>query len=149
MRAELLRGSGYSAYRAHLETLLDISVLASDMDIYNSITKGFPAARLVQLTEDGTVSPLERDQIIPPQALKNRINRDQLLTVEESDRFFRVAHIHAMADAVFGESEKAKHWLSKPKVRFGGMAPMQMLTTQQGTSQVEEMLLQLAKGVVL
>lgn len=149
MRAEILRGSGYSAYRVRLKTLLDISVLASDMDIHNCITQGFPATRLVQLTEDGTVSPLERDQIIPPRTLKNRINRDQLLTVEESDRFFRVAHIHAMADAVFGESDKAKHWLSKPKVRFGGMAPMQLLTTQQGTNQVEELLLQLAEGFML
>lgn len=33
MRAEILRGSGYSAYRVRLKTLLDISVLASDMDI--------------------------------------------------------------------------------------------------------------------
>lgn len=149
MRAEILRGSGYSAYRLHLETLLDISVSASDMDIHNSITQGFPLARLVQLTEDGTLSPLERDQIIPARTLKNDINRDQLLTVEESDRFFRVVHIHAMADAVFGESDKAKHWLSKPKVRFGGMAPMQLLTTQQGTNQVEELLLQLSEGLML
>ncbi len=149
MRAETLRGSGYTAYRVRLETLLDISVLASNMDIHNCITQGFPAARLVQLTEDGTVSQLERDQIIPPRTLKSRINRDQLLTVEESDRFFRVAHIHAMADAVFGESDKAKHWLLKPKVRFGGMAPVQMLNSQQGTSQVEDMLLQLAEGFML
>lgn len=74
MRAEILRGSGYSAYRARLESLLEISVSASDMDIHNSITQGFPVARLVQLTENGTVSPLERDQIMPPQTLKNRIN---------------------------------------------------------------------------
>lgn len=149
MRAEILRGSGYSAYRVRLETLLDISVLASDMDIHNCITQGFPAARLVKLTEDGTVSQIERDQIIPPRTLKSRINRDQLLTVEESDRFFRVAHIHAMADAVFGESDKAKLWLSKPKVRFDGLAPMQMLISQQGTNQVEELLLQLAEGFML
>ena len=41
MRAEILRGSGYSACRVRLETLLDISVLASDMDIHNCITQGF------------------------------------------------------------------------------------------------------------
>ncbi|WP_020192826.1 MbcA/ParS/Xre antitoxin family protein, partial [Pseudomonas putida] len=47
---------------------------------------------------------------------------------------------------VFGEAGKAKRWLSKPKERFSGLTPMQMLTTQQGTTQVEEMLLQIAEG---
>ena len=68
------------------------------------------------------------------------------MTVDESDRLFRSAHITAMAEAVFGEADKAKRWLSKPKERFSGLTPMQMLTTQQGTTQVEEMLLQIAEG---
>ena len=104
------------------------------------------ATWLVKLTERGVFTPVERDQIIPLRTLKTRIERDQPLTVEESDRLFRSAHITAMAEAVFGEADKAKRWLSKPKERFSGLTPMQMLTTQQGTTQVEEMLLQVAEG---
>ncbi|MNN59486.1 hypothetical protein D3C81_1746040 [compost metagenome] len=51
-----------------------------------------------------------------------------------------------MADAVFGNDEKAKRWLSKPKDRFSGRSPMAMLSTVQGTRQVEETLIQLAEG---
>ena len=149
MLAEVLRDAGYLAYRARLESLLEIPASASDLEIHSRITLGFPAARLMQLSEDGTVSPLERDQIIPLRTLKTRIDRHQLLTVEESDRFFRAAHIRAMADAVFGDPDKAKRWLSKPKERFAGGTPLQMLTTQQGANQVEEMLLQVAEGYAL
>ncbi|GAB3375662.1 antitoxin Xre/MbcA/ParS toxin-binding domain-containing protein [Azotobacter armeniacus] len=149
MLAEVLRDHGYTAYRARLQSLLDIPESATDFEIHTRITKGFPATRLVQLTEAGVVTPLERDQIIPLRTLKTRIERDQPLTVEESDRFFRAAHITAMAEAVFGDREKAKRWLTKPKERFSGLTPMQMLTTQQGTSQVEEMLLQIVEGLAL
>ena len=146
MLAEVLRDSGYSAYRARLQFLLDIPTSASDFEIHTRISHGFSASRLMRLTEDGVVTPLERDQIVPLRTLKNRIERDQPLTVEESDRLFRSAHIAAMAEAIFGNSDKAKRWLSKPKERFAGLSPMQMLTTQHGANQVEEMLLQIAEG---
>jgi len=68
------------------------------------------------------------------------------LTFDESDRLFRATHITAMANALFGNDEKAKRWLSKPKERFSGKSPVAMLSTIQGTRQVEEMLIQLAEG---
>lgn len=54
-----------------------------------------------------------------------------------------------MAEAVFGDRERPGRWLSKPRERFSGLTPMQMLTTQQGTAQVEEMLLQIVEGLAL
>lgn len=149
MFAEILRENGYTAYRARLQTLLGIPASASDLEIHQKISAGLPASRLMQLSEEGTVTPLEREQIIPLRTLKARIERDQALTVDESDRFFRSAHIRAMADAVFGDIEKSRRWLAKPKERFAGQSPMQMLTTQQGAGQVEEMLLQIAEGFSL
>jgi putative toxin-antitoxin system antitoxin component (TIGR02293 family) len=76
------------------------------------------------------MSPLERDQIISPKALG-----------------FRVAHIIAMAQTLFGDDEKAKHWLSKSKDCFSGNSPIAMLSTTQGTRRVEKMLIQLAEGL--
>ncbi|WP_432780651.1 antitoxin Xre/MbcA/ParS toxin-binding domain-containing protein [Pseudomonas corrugata] len=149
MLAEVLRDHGYSAYRSRLQILLEIPESASDFEIHTRISHGFSAARLMRLTEEGVVTPLERDQIIPLRTLKNRVERDQPLTVEESDRFFRSAHITAMAEAIFGDADKANRWLAKPKERFSGLTPRQLLTTQQGTSQVEEMLLQIAEGFAL
>lgn len=115
MLAEVLRDNGYHEYRVRLHALLEIPELASDFEIHTRITHGFAATWLVKLTELGVFTPVERDQIIPLRTLKSRIERDQPLTVEESDRLFRSAHITAMAEAVFGDAAKAKRWLSSPR----------------------------------
>ncbi|NWB98432.1 DUF2384 domain-containing protein [Pseudomonas gingeri] len=146
MLAEVMREPAYGAYRLRLEYLLQIPTDASELETHEMIQFGFEAQRLMQLCDQGDVTPLGRDQIIPLKTLKTRVARDQRLTVDESDRLFRAAHIIAMADTLFGNDEKAKRWLSKPKDRFSGKSPMAMLSTIQGTRQVEEMLIQLAEG---
>lgn len=146
MFAEVMRDAGYAAYRTRLKALLGIPENATDNQIHQQILAGFPASRLVELCEQGDVSPIERDQIIPLRTLKTRLSREQPLTVDESDRLFRAAHITAMADTIFGVHNKAKRWLNKPKEQFSGETPMAMLLTLQGTRQVEEMLLQITEG---
>lgn len=149
MLAEALLDHGYSAYRARLKVLLDIPESAGSFEIHLRISCGFSAARLMKLADEGVVSPQAIEQIIPLRTLKNRITRNQPLTIEESDRLFRTVHITAMAEAIFGDADKARRWLFKPKKRLSGMMPINLLTTLQGTSQAEEMLLQISEGFVL
>ncbi|WP_256590303.1 antitoxin [Pseudomonas sp. Irchel 3A7] len=118
MFAEILRENVYGAYRVRLEALLQIPTDASDWDIHELIEAGFSAGNVKVLCDFGGIIPLERDQIISPKALKTRLARGQRLTVDESDRLFRVAHIIATAQTLFGGDEKAKHWLSKSKDCF-------------------------------
>jgi len=146
MFAEALREAGYAAYRARLNALLGIPEEAGETQIHRMIVEGFPANRLIELCENGAITPVERDQIIPLRTLKTRLHKGQSLTVHESDSLFRAAHIMAMAETIFGDSRKAKRWLIKPKERFDGQSPMDLLATQSGTNQVEEMLLQIAEG---
>ena len=44
---------------------------------------------------------------------------------------------------VLGNPDRARRWLDTSKWRFDGQTPVQMLRTQQGAEQVEEMLGQL------
>ncbi|MCY1395163.1 hypothetical protein D3C76_276820 [compost metagenome] len=129
MLAEILRGPAYGAYRSRLQALLDIPADANPLQIHELIHGGFAADRLMLLCEQGEVTPLDRDQIIPLKTLKTRIAKAQKLTVDESDRLFRAGHIIAMAETLFGNDEKAKRWLAKPKERFSGRTPMAMLST--------------------
>lgn len=147
MYAEILREDAYGAYRVRLEALLKIPTDASDRDIHQLIEAGFSAGDVKALCDFCRMSPLELDQMISPNTLKTRLARGQRLTVDESNRLFRVAHIIAMAQTVFGDDEKAKHWLSKSKNCFSGKSPIATLSTIQGTHQVEEMLIQLAEGL--
>ncbi|MDP0941194.1 hypothetical protein, partial [Klebsiella quasipneumoniae] len=89
-------------------------------DIHDMIVAGFSVSLIKMLCDDGTLSDEERDRIIQPKTLKTKLSANQLLTLHESDRLFRFAHITAMAEVIFGDKGKAKQWLSKPKARFLG-----------------------------
>lgn len=148
MLSETLRENSYVAYRVRLEALLHIPTDASDQEIHELIEAGFSAGSVKALCELGAITPLERDQIIPLECLRTRLARGQRLTVEESDRLFRIAHIIATAQVLFGDDEKARRWLSKSKHRFSGKNPVGMLSTTQGTRLIEEMLIRMAEGFV-
>lgn len=145
--AGVLLDEAYHAYRIRLEASLKIPSNASDQDIHDIIVAGFSASLIQSLCDVGTISPEERDRIIPLKMLKTKLVSNQLLTVDESDRLFRFAHITAMADVIFGDAEKAKQWLSKPKSRFSGKSPTAMLTTTHGTHRVEQMLIEVNEGM--
>lgn len=145
--AGTLREGFHNAYRVQLETYLGIPTQASDQEIHELIEVGFPANSLQILCDHQIISPAERDRIIPYRTFKVRLASNQRLKADESDRMYRAAHIIAMAVAVFGDNEKAQHWLSKPKSRFSGKSPFELLSTSVGVYRVEEMLIQVADGL--
>ena len=145
--AGVLRDDAYHAYRIRLEASLNIPSNASDQDIHDMIVAGLSASMIMSLCDVGTISPEERDRIIPLKTLKTKLVSNQLLTVDESDRLFRFVHIIAMAEVIFGDAGKAKQWLSKPKSRFSGKSPTAMLTTTHGTHRVEQMLIEVNEGM--
>ncbi|TPG75874.1 antitoxin Xre/MbcA/ParS toxin-binding domain-containing protein [Pseudomonas arsenicoxydans] len=147
MTAEVMRERAYQAYRARLEVFLPIPIDASDQDIQQLIEAGFLATRVKVLCDRGTLSNAGREQVISLKTLKKRLANGQRLSVNQSDRLFRVVHITAMAEVLFESDEKARRWLSTPKTRFSGKSPIAMLSTSPGTRQVEEMLIQFAEGL--
>jgi putative toxin-antitoxin system antitoxin component (TIGR02293 family) len=85
--------------------------------------------------------------IIPARTLKHRKQRQEPLNLDESDRLARVARLYEMAVKVFGDRDKARRWLSKPKERFQEHSPVAMMRTELGGRQVEEMLYQIDEGM--
>jgi hypothetical protein len=86
--AGVLRDDAYHAYRIRLEASLNIPSNASDQDIHDMIVAGLSASMIMSLCDVGTISPEERDRIIPLKTLKTKLVSNQLLTVDESDRLF-------------------------------------------------------------
>jgi putative toxin-antitoxin system antitoxin component (TIGR02293 family) len=58
-----------------------------------------------------------------------------------------VARITALAEQAFGEPERAWRWLRKPKPRFDGKTPVEMLATEAGARLVEEAIVQIDHGI--
>lgn len=87
------------------------------------------------------------DRITPIKTCNTRLAPRRRTAVDENGRHFRFIHIMIMAEAIFGDGNKSRRWLLKPKSHFAGKCPMAMLTTSEGARQVEESLIQLAEGL--
>lgn len=65
-----------------------------------------------------------------------RQSEDAPLTATEGDRVLRIARVASEAERVFGEPDKARHWLTSPSALLGA-APLQLLGTDAGAREVE------------
>ena len=70
------------------------------------------------------------------------------LTTSASDRLFRVANIFSFAKEVFESEETALEWLHDEQVGLGGRVPFDMIITEAGTREVEDLLGRIEYGVI-
>ncbi|OPY70736.1 MAG: hypothetical protein A4E57_00353 [Syntrophorhabdaceae bacterium PtaU1.Bin034] len=70
------------------------------------------------------------------------------LSPVESDRLYRFARIVALAEDVFESREDAIEWLNTKQHGLGGAVPINMLQTDAGSREVEELLLRIEHGVI-
>jgi putative toxin-antitoxin system antitoxin component (TIGR02293 family) len=83
-----------------------------------------------------------------PQRTIARRKKEQRLQADESDRVVRLARISAQALATFGSEEKAAQWLRRPNRALGNRPPFDLLDSDIGIRQVEEVLSRIAHGTI-
>jgi putative toxin-antitoxin system antitoxin component (TIGR02293 family) len=132
---------------ARLSGKLGVARIRSDRDLANLVENRLPAT-VIKLLVLGGLSDAEVYQLIlPRRTLAHRVAKHQSLSREESDKAVRVARITALAEQVFGESERAWRWLRKPKRNFDGKTPIEMLGSEAGARLVEESVQQIDHGI--
>jgi putative toxin-antitoxin system antitoxin component (TIGR02293 family) len=87
------------------------------------------------------------DVVIPARTLKHRRARREPLSRDESDKLARLVRVFDHTVRVFDGIERARAWLNKPKRRFEGRTPLEMLRTETGGRLVEEFLFQIEHGM--
>ena len=132
---------------ARLGGKLGVPRIRSDFDLAALIEKRLPAAAIEALVRGGLSNAEAYRLIVPRRTLAHRLAKHQPLSREESDRAVRVARITASAEQIFGDPERAWRWLRKPKRRFDGKPPIEMLATEAGARLVEEMIAQIDDGL--
>jgi putative toxin-antitoxin system antitoxin component (TIGR02293 family) len=75
-----------------------------------------------------------------------RRKKEQKLQADESDRLLRLARVSAQASATLGSDEKAVRWLRRPNRALGNRAPLDLIDSDIGTRQVEEVLGRIEHG---
>jgi putative toxin-antitoxin system antitoxin component (TIGR02293 family) len=112
------------------------------------VEQGLPLVVLEEFAKSSGISMKELLEIvIPLRTLKHRRERKESLSLDESDRLARVARLYELGVKVFGDPNKARRWLTKPKDRFHGRSPLAVMRTELGGRDVEEMLFQIDEGV--
>ena len=76
------------------------------------------------------------------------VHQIERLSPVESDRIYRFARIIALAEGVFEGKEEALEWLNASQQGLGGVIPFDMLQTDAGAREVEELLIRIDYGVI-
>jgi putative toxin-antitoxin system antitoxin component (TIGR02293 family) len=106
-----------------------------------AVAKGLPAKAIRDLVADRAVSLADVARVVGPRrTLDRRLKENRRLSPEESDRLARFAATLDLATRIFGSRAAAMDWLSTPKRRFEGEAPLNLLKSDAGTRIVEEVL---------
>jgi putative toxin-antitoxin system antitoxin component (TIGR02293 family) len=117
---------------------------------WQTVERGVPISALDEFAAySGLPVKALLEIVIPARTLKHRKQRQEPLSVDETDRLRRVARIFDLTVRVYGDAEDARRWLTKPKRRFNERTPMTLLRTQAGEDAVQEFLVQIEEGMYI
>jgi putative toxin-antitoxin system antitoxin component (TIGR02293 family) len=136
-----------NAYNLQIGDWLGSMVPATETGMLRIIEEKFAPSIVKRLISLG----LQRSEIdaivIPLRTLQHRNSRREKLTVEESDRVFRVIRVLSLAETVYGSRERALAWMRTPHARLDGRPPLSLLNTDTGSRIVEDVLIQIDEGM--
>jgi putative toxin-antitoxin system antitoxin component (TIGR02293 family) len=124
------------------------SEIRSPADAIRLVKQGMPVRAVCALMAHLGVSQSEFAVLtgISKRTIARRLAGERL-SLEESNRVFRLANILVQAVEVLGSEDKARVWLARPNRALGGQAPLQLLDTDIGTDEVKKALGRIAYGV--
>lgn len=122
--------------------------IGTDDDLVSLIRKGLPIGVFSRLAENWTFDrrALAHAVGISPRTLSRRISSGGRLSAVESDRTVRLARMLAFANEVFGDRERASHWLLTRNLVLGER-PFDLMDTDAGIRSVETILGRIAWGI--
>jgi len=121
-------------------------LVQSQGDLALAVRRRLPLAALAGLRQAGLSNQEIERFVIPQRTRRHRQEKNQPLTIDESDRAVRLVRIQTVAEEAFGDAGKAALWLRRPLAAFSGEAPLEMAQTESGARVVETVLGKIAWG---
>ena len=116
--------------------------------LLEKVRSGLPY-KVFEITRSKLAVDKERLQVVlgvPARTLARR-KIEKVFTKEESDRLYRLARIAALATDVLGDRERAMAWLRAENRSLGGRVPIDLLDTDLGAEEVEDILGRIDHGI--
>ena len=120
--------------------------IRSQAELAMAVQRRLPLASLKGLSSAGLSEQEIERFVIPQRTRRHRAEKNQPLTVEESDRAVRLARIQSLAEETFADAGKANLWLRKQLAELGGETPLNVAQTEAGARVIESILGKIAWG---
>jgi putative toxin-antitoxin system antitoxin component (TIGR02293 family) len=120
--------------------------IRSQTDLALAVRRRLPLAALKGLSQAGMTDQEIERFVIPQRTRRHRQEKNQPLTVDESDRAVRLVRVQTIAEETFADREKARIWLRKPLAVLAGETPLDIAQTESGARVIETLLAKIAWG---
>jgi putative toxin-antitoxin system antitoxin component (TIGR02293 family) len=115
---------------------------------WREIERGLPLSTLEEFSAYSGIAVKDLlEVVIPARTLKHRRQRQEPLSLDESDRLARVAKMYELAVKVYDDREDGRKWLCGRKRRFDDRTALEMLRTEAGEKAVKDFLIQIDEGM--
>lgn len=117
-------------------------------DFIKSIRSGLSFKTVVDVSQELGMSQQALSEAIGMnvRTLARRKEKNKL-EINEGDRLYRLVYIYVFAINVFKDKKFALRWLNTPKTILDGEIPFNLLDTEAGTKEVENVLGRIEYGV--
>lgn len=122
------------------------SEVRSQADLATAVRNRLPLNALKGLKLAGLSDSEIETFAIPQRTRRHRADKQQPLTVDESDRAVRLLRVQTLAEQTFGNKEKANLWLRRTLMELGGETPLVVAQTEAGARVIETILGKIAWG---
>jgi putative toxin-antitoxin system antitoxin component (TIGR02293 family) len=116
----------------------------------DAVAKGLPEKALERVKQSLGLTDAEMASTLgmsPKTIGRLRSGRSRLPAVT-SDRLYRLARIYSLAKDVFEADDAAREWLRRPQTGLGNRVPLELMTTEVGAREVEDLLGRIEYGVL-
>lgn len=135
------------------ETVVKILGVENKLDQPQTLTsivrEGLPPSSVDRIAEYYSLSKKQLSELlgISVRTLERHQKSNRPLSLVQSDRLLRYARIAARAEEVFEEVESAQNWLKRPNQALNGEIPLNLLDTEAGVEQVDDLLSRIEYGI--
>ena len=122
---------------------------ARPLAFHEMVSTGLPAASLMQFKQRLGLTNAVVSLVVgisEKTLIRWRDAPGKLMDPVASDRLYRAAKVMALAREVLEDDEEAREWMGEPQMGLGNRIPLELLTTDAGARQVEELLLRMEHG---
>lgn len=114
--------------------------------VHDEIVRGIAAKRVKDLIDRGVLGAKQVYRVIPERTFNRRLAKRETLKPSEADAIGRLLRVTESAEAMLGDVEFARKWLSLPNPALKNRIPIELAETDAGAREVETALSRLTHG---